>query len=165
MRERQFFSGSHTDHPLHQVQTRDAFGHRVFDLQAGIHLEEIKTLVFTNHKLHGTCTLVFHGLGQSHGLCTHGRACFFADEGRWRFFNHFLVSALYGAFALVQKHHVAVCVTQQLDFNVTRLFDKFFNKDTVVTETVARFVTARGEAFVSFFVVVGHGQAFATATG
>ena len=34
----QFFSGSDSNHPLHQVQSGDAFGHRVFNLETGIHL-------------------------------------------------------------------------------------------------------------------------------
>ena len=111
-------------------------------LQTGVHLQEIKALVFANHKLHSSCTLVFHRFGQSHGLCPHGCAGFVADEWRRRFFNHFLVTALNRAFTLVQKHHIAVCVAQQLDFNVTRFFDKFFNEHAVVAKTVARFITA-----------------------
>ena len=69
-----------TDHPLNQVQTRDALGHRMLHLQAGVHLEEIKTLVFADHKLNRASALVFHRLGQSHGLFAHGFAGGVADE-------------------------------------------------------------------------------------
>ena len=66
----------------------------MLDLQAGVHLEEIKALVFADHELHGARALVIHGLGQRHRLFAHGFAGGIADEGRRRFFDHFLVATL-----------------------------------------------------------------------
>ena len=112
MFERQFFTSRHANHPLHQIQARDGLGDWMFHLQAGVHFQEVEALVFTHHELDGARTLVFHRFGQGHGLCTHGLAGLVADERRWSFFNHLLMTTLNRAFALVQKHHVAVTISQ-----------------------------------------------------
>ena len=155
----------HTDHHLHQVDARDGFGHRVLHLQAGVHLQEVEALVFTDHKLHRARRLVLHRFGQGHRLLTHGFACGIADERRWCFFNHFLVTALNGALALVQVNHVAMAVAQHLNFNVTGLFHKLLNEDAVVAKRITGFVAARRETFKGFFVIEGHAQTFATTAG
>jgi hypothetical protein len=106
-----------------------------------------------------------HGLGQGHGLLAHGLAGGVGNEGRRRLFDHLLVAALDGALALVQVHHVAVAVAQDLDFDVARLFHELFDEDAVVAKAVAGFVLAGGEPFKGFLVVEGHAQALAAAAG
>ena len=54
-------------------------------------------------------------------------------------------------------------VADQLDLDVTRLFDEFFDEHAVITKAVARLVAATGEALESFLVVVGHAQPLTTA--
>ena len=77
----QLFSGSDSNHPLDQVQAGDAFCHRVFDLESGIHLQKVKALVLANDKLDRTRALILNGFGQSNGLSTHGCPGFIADKG------------------------------------------------------------------------------------
>ena len=43
-------------------------------------------------------------------------------------------------------------------------FDKLFNKDAVIPKAIARFITAAGEAFKGFFIVIGHAQTFTATT-
>ena len=74
------------------------------------------------------------------------------------------MAALDGALALVQVNHIAVAVTDQLDFNMTRFFNKLFNEHAVIAKAVAGFVSATGKAFKGFLVVKSYSQAFATAT-
>ena len=163
--ERQFFPSGHPDHQLHQIQPGDAFCDRMLDLQTGVHFEKVKALVLADHELHRAGALVLHRLGQLHRLLAHGFACGVADKRAGRFFNHLLVTALNGAFTLVQVNHVAVAVTDQLYFDVARLFNKLLDEHAVVAKTVARLVAATGEAFKRLSVVIGHPQALATATG
>ena len=164
MLQGEWLTRGYADHPFHQVQTGDAFGHWVFHLQTGVHLEEIKALVFTDHKLDRASALVFHRFGQSHRLFAHGFTGGVADERRRRLFNHLLMTALYRALALVQIQNMALGVTNQLDFDMAGFFDELFNKDTVVAEAIACFVTATGETFQRLFVVVGHAQTFTATT-
>src|ERR1035437_4253209 len=115
---------------------------------------EVEALVFADHKLHRTGAFVLDGFGQGHGLFTHGFAGGIRNKGGWRFFNHLLVAALDGAFALIEVDHVAKTVTNQLDFDVTRFFNKLFDEYAVITKAVACLIAATGEAFKRFLVVV-----------
>ena len=165
LRQGQLFAGGDPDHQLDQVQPGDAFRHRVLDLQAGVHFQKVKALVFADDELHRAGALVVHRLGERHRLLAHGFTRGLADERRRRFFNDFLVPALNRALALVQVNHVAVAVAHELNFDVARFLDKLFNKHPVVAKAVARFVAARGEAFKSFLVIEGDTQALAAAAG
>ena len=135
----------------------------MLDLQTGVHFQEIKTLVFADDKFDRAGRLIIHRLGQLHGLLAHRLARLVADERAWRFFDHLLVTALDGAFALIQVDDIAVAIADQLDFNVARFLDKFFDEHAVVTKAVARFVAAAGEAFKRFLVVESDAQALAAA--
>ena len=161
--ERQRLAGCDANHLFHQVDARDAFRDRVLHLQPGVHFEEIKTLVLADYEFDGARALVIHRLRQLHRLRAHRSARGFADERRRGFFNHFLVPALDGAFAFVQINHVAVGVTQHLDFDVPRLFNEFLDEHPVIAKTVLGFVAARAETFESFLVAGGHAQPFAAA--
>ena len=134
-------------------------------LQAGVHFEEVEILILADHEFHRAGRLVFHRLGQRHGLLAHGAARGVADEGRWRLFDHLLVAALDGAFALVQVDHVAVAVAQDLDLDMARLLHELLDEDAVVAEGVARLVLASGKALQRLLVVIGHAQALAAAAG
>jgi hypothetical protein len=52
---------------------------------------------------------------------------------------HLLVAALDGALALVQINDVAKVVAKNLNFDVARLFDEFFNEQPPVVERRDRF--------------------------
>ena len=56
------------------------------------------------------------------------------ERGRGAFFPDLLVTALQGAIALAQVNRLAFAVTKDLDFNVTRSLEIFFNVDGIVTE-------------------------------
>ena len=40
LRQRQLFTRGHTQLPLHQIQPGNGFGHRMLDLQTGVHFHE-----------------------------------------------------------------------------------------------------------------------------
>ena len=56
-----------------------------------------------------------------------------------------------------------MAVTEQLNLDVPRFFDKLFNEDAVIAKTVARLIAAAAETLKRLFVVVGHAQALAAA--
>ena len=165
LRERQLLAGGDADHQLDQVEPGDALGHRVLDLQPGVHLEEVEALVLADHELHRAGALVVHRPGERHRLLAHRLARRVADEGRRRLLDHLLVAALDRALALVQVDDVAVRVAEHLDLDVARLLDELLDEDAVVAEAVARLVAAGREALEGLLVVVGDAQALAAAAG
>ena len=134
-------------------------------LQPGVHLQKVKALVPAHHKLHCAGTLVIDRTGQRHRLLAHGLAGGVADERAGRLLDHLLVAALDRALALVEVQQVAVAVANQLDLDMTRLLDKFFNEHPVVAKAVARLIAAAGETLQRLLVVGGHAQALAAAAG
>ena len=165
LRKAQLLARGHADHLFDQIEAGDQLGHRVLDLQARVHLQEVEVLVLADHELHRAGRLVLHRLGQLHRLLAHGLAGGLADEGRRRLFDDLLVAALDGTFALIEVHHVAVRVAQHLDLDVARLLDELFDEHAVVAKAVAGLVAAGAEALVRLLVVEGHAQALAAAAG
>ena len=106
----------------------------MFHLQSGIHFEKVKIPVFIDNKLHRPCRLIIDGFGQGDGLFAHFLPGGFINERARGFFNDFLVAALDRTFPLTQINHIAVAVAQYLNFNMSRLFNVFFNEDSVITK-------------------------------
>ena len=101
--EGQLLAGGDADHLLDEIEAGDQFGHRMLDLQAGVHLEEVEALVRSaDDELDRAGGLVVHRLGQRHRLLAHRLARRRVEERRRRLFDHLLVAALDRAFALMQ---------------------------------------------------------------
>ena len=61
----------HADLFLHQIDAGDHLGDRMFDLNPGIHLDEVKTTIGIEEELDGPCPTVICGHGQIDGTLTH----------------------------------------------------------------------------------------------
>ena len=61
------------------------------------------------------------------------------NERGWAFFDDLLMTALQGAFALPKMDQVAVPIARDLDFNVTRPLDHFFEIDFAVVKSTFGF--------------------------
>ena len=165
LRHRQLLAGGDADHLLDQIDAGDVLGHRVLDLQAGVHLEEVEVLVGTDDELDGAGRLVLHRLGQRDRLFAHRLARLGVEEGARRLFDDLLVTPLDRTLPLVQIERVAERVGQDLDLDVPRLDDEFLDEHPVVAERVLGLVAAGREALEGLLVVVGDAQALAAAAG
>ncbi|KFB67915.1 MAG: hypothetical protein CAPSK01_002503 [Candidatus Accumulibacter vicinus] len=163
--ERQGFAGSDTDHQFDEVDAGDHFGHRMLDLQAGVHFEEVERLVRADDELDGARALIVHGLGERDRLLAHRLADAVVDERRGSFLENLLVPPLNRAFALEQVDGVAEGVGNHLDLDVVRSFDKFLDEHAIVAEAVAGLVPAGFEALESLLVIEGDAQTLAATTG
>ena len=134
-------------------------------LQAGIHLQKVKRFVFPDDKLDRASRLVIDSACQGNGLLTHGFAGGWINKRRRRLFNHFLVTALNRAVTLPQINNIAVGVTQYLNLNVARTFDKLLNKYPVVAKAIQGFGTTGRKTFKRLLIIVRNPQAFATTAG
>ena len=163
LREPELLARGDADHLLHQVESGDHLGHRVLDLQARVHLEEVEVAVAIDHELHGPGGLVAHGFRERDRLLAHRAASLVVEERRRRFLDHLLVASLNRALALPQIERVAVGVAQHLNFDVPRLDDVFLDEDAIVAKRTLRFVAAALEPFPALVVAPGHAQALAAA--
>ena len=79
--EWQLFARSNADHLLDQINAGDILGHRMLDLEPGIHFKEIEALIGPDDQLDRPGTVIVHRSGQRDGLFAHGLAHLFIDKG------------------------------------------------------------------------------------
>ena len=123
---RQFLPCSGHDLGFNNIYACNELGHRVFNLDAGVHFNEIKLAVFIQ-KLKGTRTPVAHFFAGRHTTLADAFNEFTGNARRWRFFNDFLMTPLHGAITLTQINGVFVVVGQNLNFNVPWVLQKLFH--------------------------------------
>ena len=95
-RKRQLFARGDADLLLHDVDAGDHFGHRVLDLDAGVHLDEVELAVLVE-ELEGAGAAVADlaaGLGAAFADLV---AQFRGQVGRGRFLDDLLVAALHAS--------------------------------------------------------------------
>ncbi len=137
----------------------------MLDLQPRVHFEEEERFVLAGDELDRTGAVVTDSLRQCHGLLAHGFAGFFIEQRRRGFFEDFLIAALDRAFALAEIENVAVFVAEDLDFDVARVLDEFFDEAAVVAERRLGFRAGELEAFLGLRRIVGDAHPFAAAAG
>ncbi|MCY1173527.1 hypothetical protein D9M73_136890 [compost metagenome] len=165
MSHRQRFAACHANLPSHQVEARDGFGDRVFDLQAGVHLHEEELAARIQQKLHGAGTDVADGLRRAYGGFTHGAPQLRTQAWRRGFFDDFLMTTLNRAVAFVEVQAVAVLVGEDLDFHVTWLEQVFLHQHPRIAERRLRLTLGRGQGFGQLADVLDHFHALAAAAG
>ena len=163
MREGQRFPCGDADHLFHQIDAGDQLGHRMFDLQAGVHFQEVEIARPVDDEFDGAGAGIAHRFRQSAGLVAHRLARGGIKEGRGRFFDDLLVAALDGAFAFVQIDAVAVLVGQHLNFDMARLRHEFLDEDAVIAKAGGGLVLGRLEAFARLVIMPGDAHALAAA--
>ena len=126
-------AGGDADLLAHQIEPGDRFRHRVLDLQAGVHFDEVELAVLKQELDRADAAIAQR---------THGIGDLFADlaplrfvEGRGRgLFQHFLMTSLQRAVAFAQMHDIAVVVGQDLNLDVTRVVEVFLQVQRVVAK-------------------------------
>ena len=83
----------HPELPLDQVEPGDELGHRVLDLEAGVHLQEEELPVLVE-ELDGAGVDVAAGLGHLDGRLAHGPAHVVGEVGGRALLDQLLVAAL-----------------------------------------------------------------------
>ena len=108
------------DLQLDQVESGGFLGDRVFDLQPGVHLQEVELAVVVGKELHRPRTGVADRAGgQPGGVEQPGpHARYALDQGRRRFLDDLLMAALDRAFPLADRPHRAVGIGHHLDLDV-----------------------------------------------
>ena len=111
---RQLLARGDADLRPHQVDAGDQFGHRMLDLDAGVHLDEVELAVLVQELQRARAAVAdrAHASTQRSPMSLRWRA---RDAGRGRFLDHLLVAPLHGAVALAQVDDVALAIGQHLE--------------------------------------------------
>ena len=132
---------------LDDIHAGHKFGDRMLHLQARVHFQEIELVVFIHQELDRPGVDVLDGLGGLDGHLAHSFTQIIVNERRGRFLDQFLVTALDRTFALVQVDDVAVCVGDDLDFDMARPLDQFLQINVPVAESGLSLTTGRFQQF------------------
>eukprot|EP00128_Syssomonas_multiformis_P014383 Colp12_sorted_trinity150504_noHs@19408 len=129
--------------PLDEVDTGDHLGDRVLDLQAGVHLHEVEPLLGVHDELNSPCADVVHCL-----RCTHSRQAnsfphLWPEIRRWGLLDDLLVPSLHTAITFKEVHSIPVCVSKDLNFDVSGTDNIFLNKNMVIVERLHGFSSRR----------------------
>jgi len=98
----------------------------VFDLDPRVDFDEVVVVVLVQDELDGTRIGVIGRPNQTHGRFAHRPPLLLGQVRRGTLFDQLLVAALRRAITFPQMHHVAMRVGQDLNFDVARTFDQFF---------------------------------------
>ncbi len=129
----QLFAGGDADLFLHDIDAGDHLGHRMFDLHASVHFDEVEAPVFIE-ELEGTRTTIANPCAGIGADLADLRTLFVGDAGSRRFLDDLLVAALHRAVALAQEDGIAVFVGQHLDLDMARLFEELLHIHDRVAE-------------------------------
>ena len=132
-------SGGDGDLKFDEIEPSDLFGDRMLDLQARIDFEEVEIQMGVDQEFDGAGVDVAPGAREPHSGIAHFLAQLESNDGRRRFFDDLLMTALNGALALAEGDDAAVFVGEDLDFDVAGLFQIFFEIEAGITEGVERF--------------------------
>ncbi len=123
------------DHPPHQIDAGDEFGHSVLDLKTCVHLEKIKLRgVVVVDELDRPRRAVGDRRSETDGRLLQGLQGVRCDAGRRRLFDHLLVAPLGGAVAHAERMDRGASVAEDLHFEVARVLDEFFQKYPALPE-------------------------------
>ena len=169
--QRQRLAGGDAQLPFDEVQARDRFRHRVLDLQARVHLHEIKlhglrrvvAARLLDDEFDGSRTDIVDGARCVDGRLAHLPAHRFGHAGRGRFLQHLLVAALHRAVALEQVDAVPLRVAEDLDLDVARALHVLLDQHRVAAEAVDRLTLATRERSGEVFASLDDAHALAAA--
>jgi hypothetical protein len=104
-----------------EVDAGHHLGDAVFDLQAGVHLEEVEVTFLVEEELHGAGVAVVADTGDRERRLAEGLALVVVHRIGGGLFDQLLVATLDRAVALAQEELVAVVVDEDLGFDVAGL--------------------------------------------
>ena len=159
----EFLAVGDAEHLQHEVDAADLLGHRVLDLQPGVHLEEGDGAVLADEELAGTRADIA-GLDQDGlaGLVELG-ALGVGEERRGRLLDELLVAALQRAVTGGDHDDVAVAVGEALGLDVSGTVEVALDEALAAAEGRHGFTGGRLEQFGHLGEVAGDLEAASAA--
>lgn len=128
-------TGGNLDLGGNNIDSGNLLRNCVFDLDTGVDLNKVVSVLLVNQELGGTGITIVDGLGQLDGI---GQDRVTNVGGKvlcWGNLNDLLVPSLHGAVSLVQVNDVAVVVTEKLHLDMLGLIKEALNEDSSVTKS------------------------------
>ena len=138
LRERQSEPGGDVELGADEIAADDHLGHRMLDLQSGIHFKEEEAPVRRENKFDRSSVPVFGGGGEPDGRGAHAPAQRVGKIWGWRLLDDLLKPPLHRAFALEKMDRVSHSVAEHLHLDVPRTLDIGFGVEAAVAEIALR---------------------------
>ena len=147
-----------------QVEVGDLFGDGVFDLDAGVHLEEEELVGGgIDDELDGADRVVANLRGELDCCPTHFGFDIAREVGRWGLFEHFLIAPLHRALASSHIDDGAMFVASHLHLDMAGSGDVALDDHIVVSKGPQRFGLGIGECLGEAIWVLGDPDALTAA--
>jgi hypothetical protein len=128
-------SGSNLDLGGNNINSGNLLGDSVLDLDTGVDLDEVVTVLLVNQELSSTSVTVANGLGQTDGIVKNSLADVLGKVLSGGNLDDLLVTTLNGTVTLVQVDDVSVVISEKLDLNVLGFVEEALDEDGSVAES------------------------------
>ena len=128
---------------LNDIDAGNHLGHRVFDLNTRIHLDEIKLAVLVE-KFEGSRTTVTNLAAGFGTTLANTRNETGRNMRRRCLFDHLLMATLHRAISLTKVNRILVLVGKHLNFNMAWIFEELFHVDRRIAEELPGFLARHG---------------------
>ena len=120
--------------PLHEVESGDHLRDWMFDLQARIHLHEVKAAIAIEQELDRPGAHIAHRARSTARRLAQGCAACRGDQRRWRFFDDLLMAALHRQSRSKRLIDIAMRVPEYLHLDVARRDEIFLDQHGIVAK-------------------------------
>ena len=163
--DRHLLPGGYPELFLDDIDPGHQLGHRVLDLDSGVHFHEEETTVLGEEELDRAGVFVPCGAGRSHRRLTHLGPKLCVEGDRWRLLDDFLVAPLDRAFALAEVDHPALRISENLKLDVSWSFEILFEVEGRISKCPFRLVPSGVIRFLQLVRIPGQAHPSATTAG
>ena len=143
--ERQRLAPGDQDLQADEIEAGHLLGHRVLDLEPGVHLEEVEGARGVQDELDGAGVVVADRPSRGDRRGAHPPPALVVERRRRRLLDDLLMTALDRALALEAVDERPVHVAEDLDLHVPRRADVAFDEERIVAEGALRLAPRRLE--------------------
>ena len=148
-----------------KVASVDLLGDRMLDLDAGVHLHEIKMPVIVDEELDGAGIGVADVLRQLDRGGAHLRTQFGRHQRGGTFLDDLLIASLDGTVAFPKMNDAAMLIAENLKFDVMGIDDELLDVDLGIAEGLLRLEACRMIALHEASFIAGDAHPASAAAG
>ena len=132
--DRHAFARRNANLDLHDIDAGNHLSHRMLDLEARIHLDEIK-LILLVEELERAGAFITDLAARFGATFADADAAACRQVRRGCFFDNLLMAALHRAIAIANVNRISKFIREHLNFNVARILEKLLHVNRRVAES------------------------------